>query len=540
MDGLRNGSALTDLVPSSRPSEGVTGQPLRVLLVEDSVDDAALVIRALQKGGYVVSQRRVEDAESMRDALAREAWDVVVSDWSMPQFSATAALRVLQESRIDIPFIIASGTVDEETAVTAMLDGAGDFLSKNRLTRLVPAVDREMRKCAHRRASRLIEEQLRHAQKMDAVGRLAGGVAHDFNNVLSVILSYSELMLADLKPGDPMRADVQEICTAGKRAASLTRQLLLFSRQKVAAPAVLDLNEVVRSMKNMLGRLLGADVDLTLRLCDDIGRVVADGGHMEQVMMNLTVNARDAMPEGGRLTIESKNVYLDEDYARVHHGVQAGSYVMVAVTDTGVGMDRETQTRIFEPFFTTKPAGKGTGLGLSTVFGIVQQAGGHLWVYSEPGTGTTFRVYLPRTDSPLSLAQELAPVESQRGTETILLVDDDDQVRAVARDILRRLGYVVIDTSNGGEALLLAEQTKSTIHLLLTDVVLPHLSGPQIAARLTAQRPETSVLFMSGYTGEGMLQHGLLDSTAAYLQKPITPEALSRRVREVLAARKRP
>ncbi|HEX3344255.1 MAG TPA: ATP-binding protein, partial [Polyangiaceae bacterium] len=412
MDNLRARSATWDLTPSSRSPETNSQRPLRVLLVEDSPDDATLVLRALHKGGYVVTHARVEDAESMRAALAREAWDVVVSDWSMPQFSATGALEVLQESRVDIPFIIASGTVDEETAVAAMLAGAGDFLSKNKLTRLMPAIDREMRKCAERRASRLIEEQLRHAQKMEAVGRLAGGVAHDFNNVLSVILSYSEMMLSDLKPGDPLRADVQEICTAGKRAASLTRQLLLFSRQKVVEPEVLDLNQVVEGMKKMLERLLGADVDLTLRLSEDVGRIVADGGHVEQVVMNLTVNARDAMPGGGQLTIESKNVLLDEDYARAHHGVRAGSYVMLAVTDTGVGMDRETQTRIFEPFFTTKAMGKGTGLGLSTVFGIVQQAGGHLWVYSEVGKGTTFRVYLPRTDAAPSLAQELAPVES--------------------------------------------------------------------------------------------------------------------------------
>jgi len=512
---------------------------LRVLHVEDSPDDAALVVRALQKGGYTVTSARVEDAESMRAALGREPWDIVVSDWSMPQFSATAALGVLQDTRIDIPFIIASGTVDEETAVAAMLAGAGDFLSKNKLARLVPAVDREVRKCADRRAGRLVEEQLRHAQKMEAVGRLAGGVAHDFNNVLSVILSYSEMMLADLKPGDPLRADVQEICAAGKRAASLTRQLLLFSRQKVVEAEVLDLNHVVGGMKNMLERLLGADVDLSLRLSEDIGRIVADAGHIEQVVMNLIVNARDAMPGGGQLTVESKNVRLDEDYARAHHGVRAGNYVMLAVTDTGVGMDRLTQERIFEPFFTTKGEGKGTGLGLSTVFGIVRQAGGHLWVYSEPAKGTTFRVYLPRTDAPRSLAPAATPIESGRGTETILLVDDDDQVRHVARDVLRRLGYQVLDACNGGEALLLAEQSPATIHLLLTDVVLPHMSGPQIAARLGAQRPEMAVLFMSGYTDEAMLQHGVLDSTAAYLQKPITPDALGRRVREALATKSR-
>ncbi len=384
-------------------------------------------------------------------------------------------------------------------------------------------------------ALRQTEEQLRHAQKMEAVGKLAGGVAHDFNNILSVIISYSDLVRAELPLGDPMRADLDEIHQAGERAAQLTRQLLAFSRQQVVEPRVLDLNEVIRGMEKMTRRLVGEDVAVTSVLDPDVGRVLIDPGSLEQIVMNLVVNARDAMPEGGRLTIETCDVALDQDFVRAHVGASAGRHVMLAVSDTGVGMDRATQARIFEPFFTTKPQDKGTGLGLSTVFGIVQQGGGTIWVYSEPGVGTTFKIYLPCVDAaaePASVSRALTP---SRGTETVLLVEDDDQVRVVIRGILEREGYRVLEARNAGEALLIAEQPH-TIDLVLSDVVMPHMSGPEVVRRIAAGRPGIRVLCMSGYTDNAVLRHHVLDRQIAFLQKPITPATLARKVREVLDA----
>jgi PAS domain S-box-containing protein len=379
-----------------------------------------------------------------------------------------------------------------------------------------------------------LEEQLRQSQKMEAVGRLAGGVAHDFNNVLSVILSYGEMLLSDMKPGEPMRPDIEEILKAGKRATDLTRQLLMFSRQQVLAPKVLDLNDLLASMDKMLQRILGADVDLVSLPTQPLGRVRADPSSVEQVIMNLVVNARDAMPTGGKLTMETANVVLDEAYAQAHFGVKPGPHVMLAVSDTGTGIEKSTLARIFEPFFTTKESGKGTGLGLSTVFGVVQQSGGSVWVYSEVGKGTTFKVYLPRVDAAVETVGETVPPTTLRGSETILLVEDDDQVRVVARGILQRSGYYVIEARNAGEALLHSEKHPSTIHLLLSDVVMPQMSGPELAKRLASARPDMRVLCMSGYTDDSIVRHGVLEAQIAYLQKPITPEALTTRVREVL------
>ncbi len=382
------------------------------------------------------------------------------------------------------------------------------------------------------------EERLGHMQKMEAVGRLAGGIAHDFNNVLSVILSYAEMIGNDLETDDPIFSDVEEIEKAGKRAADLTRQLLAFSRQQVLEPKVLDLNQSVAGMDQMLRRLLGADVELTILSAAELWSVKADPGQIEQILMNLAVNARDAMPEGGKLTIETQNVELDADYAHAHPGVTAGSYVRLSVSDSGSGMSRETQARIFEPFFTTKEKGKGTGLGLATVFGIVKQSGGNIWVYSEPGKGATFKVQFPRVSGPakgVSISKQ-GEVEPPRGTETILLVEDDDQVRVLARDVLRRYGYVVLEASNGGEALLICEQHGAQIHLLLTDVILPRMSGRHLAERLASTRSKMKVLFMSGYTDDAILQHGILESGVAFLQKPLTRASLTRRVREVLDA----
>jgi PAS domain S-box-containing protein len=382
--------------------------------------------------------------------------------------------------------------------------------------------------------TRSLEAQLRQAQKMEAVGRLAGGVAHDFNNLLTVITSYSQLLLEDMAAADPRRADLQEIQRAAIGAAGLTRQLLAFSRQQVLEPRVLNLNDVLSAAGKMLQRLIGEDVALQLTLAPDLGNVKADPGQIEQVIMNLAVNARDAMPDGGKMTIETSNIDLDATYAAQHAVVAPGSYILVAVTDTGSGMDEPTKARLFEPFFTTKEIGKGTGLGLATVYGIVKQSNGYIWVYSELGHGTSFKVYLPRV-SEAAAAAEPRPLLLNGGTETILLAEDASGVRAVAQEILKRLGYTVLVAHDGHSALQLARARTEPIHLLITDVIMPEMSGRQLADRLKEQRPGLKVLFVSGYTDDAIVRHGMLEPGIAFLQKPFTPQTLARKVREVLS-----
>ena len=380
-----------------------------------------------------------------------------------------------------------------------------------------------------------LEEQLLVSQKMEAVGRLAGGVAHDFNNLLGVIVGYSDLVLDAFPSEDPRHHQLEQIKKAGLRATSLTRQLLTFSRKQVCQPVVLDINALVTDFNKMLRRMVGEDIALANALQPGLGQIKADPGQIEQVIMNLVVNSRDAMPNGGKLIIETANTDLDEDYCLLHPSVQPGRYVMLAVSDSGSGMDAKTQARIFEPFFTTKEEGKGTGLGLATVYGVVKQSEGHIWVYSELGKGTTFKIYFPRIDEPAhSAATDLGAAGSMRGSETILLAEDSALLRVLTCTLLENNGYKVIAAENGMEAVKLAERCDRPIHLLLTDVVMPGMSGRELADRLAVKRPGMRVLYMSGYTNDAIVHHGVLEPGLFFLQKPFSQEALTHKLREVL------
>ena len=632
------------------------GKPLRVLMVEDSEDDALLVLRELRAAGYDPTHERVDTAAALEASLDRHPWDVVIGDYSMPHFSGTAALAILRERGLDIPYICVSGTITEELAVAAMKAGANDYVTKGLLKRLLPAIERELSDAQaratlrateasfatlvehapvgiyrsspegrflsvnaavvrmlgyesaadvlgldmardvyadaaerqrlverdtysdrqydsveatwKRRDGRLLtvqlsvravrnragqveyyetfvrdvtdqrrlQQQVLQSQKMEAVGRLAGGIAHDSNNLLTVITSYSDLLLEDLAPGDAKRDDLEQVRKAADGAAALTRQLLAFSRQQVVEPRVVSLNTVVEGLQKILRRVIGEDIELTTTLAPDLGAVRADVGQLEQVLMNLAVNARDAMPTGGRLTVETANVEHDPDYARDREAAAVRQFAMLAVSDTGCGMDEATKARIFEPFFTTKEPGKGTGLGLATVYGIVKQAGGFIWVYSEPGQGTSFKIYLPEVDATAERITAVAGARAPRGTETVLLVEDAAAVRAVTKQVLERQGYVVLEAPDGEAALRLAQQHRGPIHLLLTDVVMPRVSGRELAERLTQVRPDMRVLYASGYTDDSVVRHGILELGTAYLQKPFSPESLARKVRNVLDA----
>jgi PAS domain S-box-containing protein len=391
----------------------------------------------------------------------------------------------------------------------------------------------ELKRSEEERA--VLQEQLRQSQKVEAIGRLAGGIAHDFNNLLTVIKGYSELSRIGLKEGDILRGNMDEILNAAERAASLTRQLLAFSRRQVMKMKVLDLNTLLRDLEKMLRRIIGENIEMVIQLAEDLGRVRADVGQIEQVIMNLAVNARDAMPSGGKLTIETADVELDESYARSHVDVKPGHYVMFSVSDTGVGMTPEVRERIFEPFFTTKDTGKGTGLGLSTAYGIVKQTKGHIWVYSVQGKGATFKIYLPRVDEPLEeIRKEVLKKELPRGDETILIVEDEEEVRKLAGKILERQGYKILETFDGDDALVACERHRSPIHLMLADVVMPGMSGYELAKLLKPLYPEIKVLYMSGYTDDAIVRHGVLEKGVNYIQKPFTMEGLARKVREVL------
>jgi len=522
---------------TAMPDEG-TGSShhcLRVLFVEDDPKDLELSLMELQRSGFEIRGDVVQDPEEFMRRLRTTNYDIVLSDYRLPGWTGMEALECLQQEGKDIPFILMTGSLGEETAVECIKRGAADYVLKDRLVRLPVAVRHAMEERRLRVEHTRLEEQLLQSQKMEAVGRLAGGVAHDFNNLMQIILSYAEMAVERSAMDPEERQDLEEIKKAANRAANLTRQLLAFSRKQVLDPKVLDLNAVLKDLEKMLPRLIGEDVDFRLILAPDLGRIKADPSQIENVIMNLAVNARDAMQYGGTLTIETGNTEIDEEYARFHPFLPPGRYVMITVTDTGVGMDAEVRSHIFEPFFTTKEAGKGTGLGLATVYGVVKQSGGYIWVYSEAGKGASFKILLPCVDeSAVEVKLGSDREESPRGSETILLVEDESSLRKLVSQLLRTWGYTVLEASHGEEAINMARIHPGPIDLLLTDVVMPAMSGRELAKRLVPLRDGIKILYMSGYTDDTILQHGVLDPGTALLQKPFSQETLSRKVHEAL------
>jgi two-component system cell cycle sensor histidine kinase/response regulator CckA len=634
-------------------------EQVRVLMVEDNENDAVLIRRELVKLSPQPKVLHVRNEAAFATALAEFQPQVILCDHNIPGFGGAQALELAHRTLPDVPFILVTGSLDEETAVQYLKSGAADYILKDRVVRLGPAVVEALERARqgetlqrHERLLRQIidanpslifvkdwegrfvlvnqataevygttveallgktdadfnqnaeeiahflrddrevmlsgrpkligeepvtnpstqqtrwfqtikvplrirddgsstllgvateitdrkrlEEQLMQSQKMEAVGQLAGGVAHDFNNILTAIVGYADLLATELGGNTRQLEDLEEIRKAARRAAALTRQLLAFSRKQVLEPRIIDMNDVVLNLDKMLRSLISENIDLRTSLAPNLDAARADPNQLEQVIMNLAINARDAMPEGGTLTIETANATLDPVYAEQHVSVIPGDYVMLAVTDTGCGMDEQTKARIFEPFFTTKPAGRGTGLGLSTVYGIVKQSAGNIWLYTEPGKGTTFKIYLPAIQALPEDIGKVVPVELARhGGGTVLVVEDDEQLRRLTHRALATQGYTVLEADRGSTALDIARRHKGVIDLLLTDVIMPDTNGRKLAETLRPALPGLRVLYMSGYPDGAIAHHGMLEPGVAYLAKPFTTEAVVRKVREVLEA----
>jgi signal transduction histidine kinase len=513
-------------------------QLIQILILEDNPVDAELLVRELRRSGFSFDWQRV-DTEADFLAKLNSGIHLILSDFEMPEFNGLRALELLKrQTLLEIPFIIVSGTIGEDVAVQAMKMGAADYLLKDRITRLGPSVRRALLEVEERGEHKRMEAQFIEAQKMEVVGQLAGGVAHDFNNVLGVIMGYSDLIVED--PGtDHLVQYVEEIRLAAERAAGLTRQLLVFSRKQTVQALELDPNEVVAGMEKMLHRLIDENVEMTVTYGSNIGTIKADSGYVWQVLMNLVVNARDAMPDGGKLAIVTSAVVLDEAYSQAHPGTSPGDYVMLSIADTGIGMTEEVKAHLFEAFFTTKPVGKGTGLGLITCQTVVRQSGGHIDVCSEVGKGATFNIYFPRIDRPSQLVASPLTKSGplRRGTETLLVVEDEPSLRHLAEGVLKAQGYKVLTAPNGQDALRVADEHQGEpIALVLTDVIMPRMGGKAMAEWLQTTNPDLKILFTSGYTEDAIAHHGVLDEGIEFLPKPYTPASLTRKVRALLDA----
>jgi len=538
-----------------KKSQGlITSVQMRVLYIEHNSMDVELTLRHFADAA---PQFEIDAVHTSNDALTRlrqqPPYDAVLADLRMPDQNGLDFVREAKHLHIPLPpFIILSGKGDEAAAIASLKLGATDYVTKRPgyLDTLPCTIDRAI---THDRLNRLnrqlrteldehkqaeierqnLEEQLRVSQKLEAIGKLAGGIAHDFNNMLNIILGYGQFAIEKLPLDSPIRSDVETMIKAANKAARLTHQLLAFSRKQMLQPMPLDLNVIITAIDKMLRRILGEDIELVHSLAPDLGVVMADQDQIEQVLMNLVINARDAMPEGGKLTVETCNVEIDNEYSAHHVAMKPGQYVMMAVTDTGYGMDEQTKSKIFEPYFTTKENGKGTGLGLSTVYGVIRQSGGNVWVYSEPGQGTTFKIYFPRELSAEALVQVTPAVKTcTGGTETILLVEDEEAVRNLTKRILSTAGYCVLTAANGNEALEIFKTHQKEIHLLLTDIVMPQMGGKVLAEQLLRIMPKLKVIFMSGYADNAITTQGLLDNNTLFIGKPFSATDMLRKIRE--------
>ncbi len=509
------------------------GTPLRVPFIEDSADDAELQLRLLRQADYAVDSERVDTPDVLKQVLEK-SWDLIISDYYMLRFPGTDALRSIRQLGLETPFIFVSGTIGEQTAVDALRLGAQDYLMKTNLNRLIPAVQRELREAEERKQRRRLEHQVHQLRRFEAIGRLASGVAHDFNNVVAAIIGWAEIGYSEAPLDGLLQNRFLKIRRQAERAAALTRRLLAFAQQQLLRPRETNLNELLREEVSLLKSVIGGAYSIEMNLSEDLLAIWADPGQIEQVIMNLCLNARDAMPNGGQLAITTENILIGEEEQRIQENARPGRYVHLRVSNAGVGIDPDALEQIFEPFFTTKEEGNGNGLGLATVYGIVKQHNGFIEVDSVKGSGTTFRIYLPAAEGAEPAPRQAPKFQLQKGTETILIAEDDDDVRETTRLILKNLGYKVFAAANGSEAVELFLQVKSSVDLVLLDVIMPVLNGPEAAARMSAIKPHLAFIFVTGYGIDSKLRELRTIEKTAILQKPFDAWQLANKLREVL------